>query len=282
LFFFSRGFFSSLRRQGRLAAISVCRNTDTPRGEIVIMKLRGKTALVTGSARGIGRAIALRLAQEQAAVGLIDLSDPGPVAEEIQARGYTALPFGVDITDPQAVGCAVDTMIERYGRIDILVNNAGIIVRGSILELSYEDWQRVMEVNVNGTFNCSKAVIPHMIERSYGRIVNITSVAGKMGDITASPAYGTSKGAINTFTKSLARQLASYNITVNAVAPHAIRTDMSAEWSDEKRDSVVNSIPLMRMGKPEEVAEAVLFLASEGASFITGEILDVNGGYLMD
>jgi 3-oxoacyl-[acyl-carrier protein] reductase len=246
------------------------------------MKLQGKTALVTGSARGIGRAIALRLAEERAVVAVMDLRDPGPVVREIRARGHTALPFGVDITDPQAVGRAVDAMIERYGRIDILVNNAGIIARESILELSYEDWQRVMEVNVNGTFNCSKAVIPHMIKRSYGRIVNITSIAGKMGDITASPAYGTSKGAINTFTKSLARQLASYNITVNAVAPHAIETDMSAEWSAEKRSSVVGSIPLKRMGKPEEVAEAVLFLVSEGSSFITGEILDVNGGFLMD
>jgi 3-oxoacyl-[acyl-carrier protein] reductase len=246
------------------------------------MKLDGQTALVTGSARGIGRAIALRLAEERAVVGLMDLRDPDRVAEEIEASGLGALPFTVDITDRRAVSSAVDTMVRRYGRIDILVNNAGIIVRDSILELSHEDWQRVMNVNINGTFNCCKAVIPHMIERSYGRIINITSIAGKMGDITASPAYGTSKGAINTFTKSLARQLASYNITVNAIAPHAIETDMSAEWSEDKRRTVVESIPLKRMGKPTEVAEAVLFLVSEGASFITGEILDVNGGYLMD
>ena len=236
----------------------------------------------TWSAQGIGKAIALRLAEERAVVGLMDLRDPCPVVEEIEASGLSALPFTVDITDRQAVDSAVDTMVQRFGRIDILVNNAGIIVRDSILELSYEDWQRVMNVNINGTFLCSKAVIPHMIERSYGRIVNITSIAGKMGDITASPAYGTSKGAINTFTKSLARQLALYNITVNAIAPHAIETDMSAEWSEEKRQAVIGSIPLKRMGTPAEVAEAVLFLVSEGASFITGEILDINGGYLMD
>lgn len=246
------------------------------------MSLKSQTALVTGAARGIGKAIALRLAREEAAVGLMDLRDPGPAVEQLQAKGYTAVPFTVDVTDREAVGRAVDTMVQRFGRIDILVNNAGIIVRESILELSYEDWQRVMNVNINGTFNCCKAVIPHMIERSYGRIVNITSIAGKMGDITASPAYGTSKGAINTFTKSLARQLASHNITVNAVAPHAIQTDMSAEWSEEKRQAVVGSIPLKRMGMPSEVAEAVLFLVSDGASFITGEILDINGGYLMD
>jgi 3-oxoacyl-[acyl-carrier protein] reductase len=246
------------------------------------MKLDSQTALITGSARGIGRAIALRLAKERAVVGLVDLRDPGRVAEEFEESGLEAVPFSVDITDRQAVNRAVDTMVRRYGRIDILVNNAGIIVRDSIIELSHEDWKRVIDVNINGTFNCCKAVIPHMIGRSYGRIVNITSIAGKMGDITASPAYGTSKGAINTLTKSLARQLASYNITVNAIAPHAIETDMSAEWSEEKRRTVVESIPLKRMGKPAEVAEAVLFLVSDGASFITGEILDVNGGYLMD
>ena len=251
-------------------------------GEVTVMSLKGQTALVTGAARGIGEAIALGLAGQGAAVGLMDMRDPGSAADKLQAKGYTALPFTADVTDRESVGSAVDAMLQRFGRIDILVNNAGIIVRESILELSLETWQRVMDVNINGTFICSKAVIPHMIERSYGRIVNVTSIAGKMGDITASPAYGTSKGAINTFTKSLARQLAMYNITVNAVAPHAIQTDMSAEWSEEKRRAVVESIPLKRMGSPEEVAQAVLFLVSEGASFITGEILDMNGGYLMD
>ena len=246
------------------------------------MSLEGQTALVTGATRGIGEAIALGLAEQGIVVGLMDIRDPGPTAEKLQAKGYTALPFTADVKDSESVGSAVETMIQRFGRIDILVNNAGIIVRESILELSLETWQRVMDVNVNGTFICSKAVIPHMIEQSYGRIVNVTSIAGKMGDITASPAYGTSKGAINTFTKSLARQLAMYKITVNAVAPHAIETEMSAEWSKEKRRSVVGTIPLKRMGSPQEVAQAVLFLVSEGSSFITGEILDINGGYLMD
>jgi len=246
------------------------------------MSLKGQTALVTGATRGIGEAIALGLAEQGIVVGLMDIRDPAPTAEKLQAKGYTAMPFNVDVTDSESVGSAVDTMVQRFGRIDILVNNAGIIARESILELSLETWQRVMDVNVNGTFICSKAVIPHMIEQSYGRIVNVTSIAGKMGDITASPAYGTSKGAINTFTKSLARQLAMYNITVNAVAPHAIETDMSAEWPEQKRRSVVGAIPLKRMGSPQEVAQAVLFLVSTGASFITGEILDINGGYLMD
>jgi 3-oxoacyl-[acyl-carrier protein] reductase len=246
------------------------------------MKLKGKVALVTGSARGIGKAIALRLAREGSFVGLMDLRDTLPLADQITADGQAAFSLPVDITDHEAVNRTVAAVIQKYGKIDILINNAGIIVRDTILELSHEDWRRVMNVNVNGTFNCCKAVIPHMVEQEYGRIVNITSIAGKMGDITASPAYGTSKGAINTFTKSLARQLASYNITVNAVAPHAIETDMSAEWSEEKRRGIIDSIPLKRLGQPDEVAEAVLFLVSSGASFITGEILDVNGGYLMD
>jgi 3-oxoacyl-[acyl-carrier protein] reductase len=162
------------------------------------------------------------------------------------------------------------------------VNNAGIIARGTITTLDYGTWQNVMEVNVNGTFNCCKAAVRHMIQQKNGRILNITSIAGKMGDITAAPAYGTSKGAVNTLTKSLARQLAPLGITVNAIAPHAVETDMSAEWSEEKRRSVIDSIPLGRLAKPEEIAEAALFLVSAGASFITGEVLNMNGGALMD
>jgi 3-oxoacyl-[acyl-carrier protein] reductase len=166
--------------------------------------------------------------------------------------------------------------------VDILVNNAGIIARGTILELTPEIWKRVLEVNVNGTFHCCKAVVPHMIRQDFGRILNITSVAGKTGDVAAAPVYGASKGALNALTKSLARQLAPHGITVNAIAPHAIETDMSAEWSSEKRAEILRGIPLRRLGKPEEVAAAAAFLASEQAGFITGEILDLNGGFFMD
>ena len=246
------------------------------------MLLHDKTALVTGAARGIGRAIALRFAEEGAAVGLVDLRDTKELARSIEERGLRAFPLELDITDPAQVMKVVGTVAREMGTIDILVNNAGIIARGTILELSYETWRRVLDVNVNGTFNCCKAVIPHMVRHGSGRILNITSIAGKMGDITASPAYGTSKGAINTFTKSLARQLAEYHIRVNAIAPHAIETDMSADWSEEKRRAVIAAIPLKRMGTVEDVAEAALFLVSDAASFITGEILDVNGGALMD
>ncbi len=246
------------------------------------LKLHRKTALVTGAARGIGRAIALRFAREGATVGLIDLRDTRELARRMKDEGCEALPLPVDVTDPDAVTRMVEAVARERGSVDILVNNAGVIVRGTILDLSAESWRQVIDVNVNGAFHCCKAVIPYMVRQKGGRILNITSVAGKTGDITAAPAYGTSKGALNTLTRSLARQLAEFGITVNAIAPHAIETDMSAEWTEEKRREVIGSIPLKRLGKPEEVAEAALFLVSGGASFITGEVLNVNGGFLMD
>lgn len=242
-------------------------------------------AVITGAARGIGKSIALKLASEGASVVLIDLRFPEDDAggiSEFNDKGYDATAIALDITDHAAVDAAAERIIREKGKIDILVNNAGIIARGSIKDLDHETWRKVMDVNVNGTFNWCKAVAPGMMERRIGKIVNISSIAGKMGDITAAPVYGTSKGAVNTLTKSLARQLAEYGINVNAVAPHAIETDMSAEWPEEKRKAVIESIPLKRMGSADEVAEAALFLASPGASFITGEVLNLNGGYLMD
>lgn len=246
------------------------------------VKLTGKTAVVTGAARGIGREIALRLAQEGAAVVVIDVRDASETIAELQKQGFEAMALAVDITDFSAVERAVRAITDWKGTIDILVNNAGIIARGSILELTSEQWLKVMDVNVNGTFYWCKAVLPLMVAAQFGKIVNVTSIAGKMGDITAAVVYGTSKGAINTLTRSLARQMAEFGINVNAVAPHAIDTDMSADWSDEKRKTVIESIPLKRMGTAREVADAVLFLASDESSFITGETLNVNGGYLMD
>jgi len=164
------------------------------------------------------------------------------------------------------------------GKVALVTGSA----RGTLMDLTVEVWRKVLEVNLNGVFHCCKAVVPHMIRSGGGKILNISSIAGKTGDLTAAPVYGTSKGGVNAFTKSLARQLAPYNINVNAIAPHAIETEMSAEWSPEKRREIIESIPLKRLGKPEEVAEAALFLVSEGASFITGEVLDMNGGYFMD
>jgi len=244
--------------------------------------LTNKTAVITGAARGIGKEIALRFAREGAFVVLIDLAGVGETVDFLTRQGLKGMGLEVDIRDFLAVERAAKEILSLRGYVDILVNNAGIIARGSILELTTEQWLKVIDVNVNGTFHCCKAFIPSMIERRSGSILNISSVAGKTGDITAAVAYGTSKGAMITLTRSLARQLAEYGITVNSIAPHAIETDMSAEWSEEKRRSVIKEIPLKRMGTPAEIAAAALFLVSDEAGFITGETLNVNGGFLMD
>ena len=246
------------------------------------MRIKKRTAVVTGAARGIGRAIALALAREGCRIVLVD-REPSHEVEQVinKDRGGRCIDVVTDVSDAREVQSMVDRAVEAFGGIDILVNNAGIIHRGEFAELTLEDWNRVLSVNLGGTFNCCHFVVLHMIRQGRGKIINITSVAGIIGDVTASPAYGTSKGAINTFTKSLARQLARFGITVNAVAPHAIETDMSRQWSDEKRRGIVEDIPLGRLGKPEEVAAAVVFLASPGADFITGETINVNGGFVM-
>lgn len=248
------------------------------------MKLKDRVAIVTGAARGIGKAIAFTFVREGARVGLVDVDKKAleKVKEEIERSKGEALSIACDITKSTQVREMVDRVQKTFGRVDILVNNAGIIRRGTIDTVTEEDWDRVIEVNLKGTFNCSKAVVEIMKQQRYGKIVNVSSIAGKMGDITSAPGYGPSKAGIDALTKTLARQLAPYGINVNGVAPHAIETEMSAQWSEEKRKEIISSIPLGRLGKPEDVAEAVLFLVSEEASFITGEILDVNGGALMD
>jgi len=204
------------------------------------------------------------------------------VKKQIEKGKSKVIAIPCDITKSSDVKEMVDQVRKRFGRIDILVNNAGIIRRGTIETVTEEDWDRVIEVNLKGTFNCCKAVAEIMKSQKYGKIVNVSSIAGKMGDITSAPGYGPSKAGVDALTKTLARQLAKYGINVNAVAPHAIETEMSAQWSEERRKEIIASIPLGRLGKPEDVANAVLFLASDEASFITGEILDVNGGALMD
>jgi 3-oxoacyl-[acyl-carrier protein] reductase len=248
------------------------------------MRLKDRVAIVTGAARGIGRAVAWIFVREGAKVILVDLEKAGLEAlqEEVRKRGGEALAVPCDVSKASEVKEMVEKVLRIFSRIDILVNNAGIIRRGTIESVTEEDWDRVIAVNLKGPFICSKAVVDVMKRQGYGKIVNVSSIAGKMGDITSAPGYGPSKAGLDALTKTLARQLAPYGIHVNGVAPHAIETEMSAEWSPEKRKSIVEAIPLKRLGKPEDVAEAVLFLASDAAAFITGEILDVNGGFLMD
>jgi len=248
------------------------------------MKLKDRVAIITGGARGIGKTIGSAFVREGAKVCLVDV-DKGileTAKNEINIDREVVIAIPCDITKSVDVKAMVNQVQKAFGRVDILVNNAGIIRRGTIDTVTEEDWDRVIEVNLKGTFNCCKAVAGIMKQQGYGKIINVSSIAGKMGDITSAPGYGPSKAGIDALTKTLARQLAPYGINVNAVSPHAIETEMSAQWSEERRKEIIASIPLGRLGKPEDVAEAVLFLASDDASFITGEILDVNGGALMD
>ena len=248
------------------------------------MKLKNRVAIITGGARGIGKAIGLAFGREGAKICLLDV-DQGRLEatkDEIQKSRKEIMTFVCDITKGAEVKAAVNQVQKVLGRNDILVNNAGIIRRGTIETVTEEDWDRVIEVNLKGTFNCCKAVAGIMKQQGYGKIVNVSSMAGKMGDITSAPGYGPSKAGMDALTKTLARQLAPYGVNVNGVSPHAIETEMSAQWSEERRKGIIASIPLGRLGKPEDVAKAAIFLASDDASFITGEILDVNGGALMD
>jgi 3-oxoacyl-[acyl-carrier protein] reductase len=248
------------------------------------MKLKDRVAIVTGGARGIGKAIALAFVREGAKVALVDVDKEKleVLKNEIEKKKGKVIVIPCDITKSSNVKEMVDQVRKGFSRIDILVNNAGIIRRGTIETVTEEDWDRVIEVNLKGTFNCCKAVAGIMRQQGYGKIINVSSIAGKMGDITSAPGYGPSKAGVDALTKTLARQLAPYGINVNGVAPHAIETEMSAQWSEERRKEIIASIPLGRLGKPEDIANAVVFLASDEASFITGEILDVNGGALMD
>lgn len=248
------------------------------------MNLVNKVAIVTGAGRGIGKAIAIALAREGANIIAIDIDiqTVEEVAREIKFLDRQALAIQVDVSDSKEVNRMVQSVLKKFKRVDILVNNAAIIKRGSIEDLTEEDWDRVMDVNLKGAFNCAKAVVGTMKKQRYGKIVNISSIAGKIGDLASAPCYGASKAGMACLAKSLARELASYGINANVVAPHAIETDMSKEWSEEKRKSIIADIPLGRLGEPEDVAEAVVFLVSDKAKFITGEVLDVNGGCLMD
>ena len=242
------------------------------------MSLNGKTALVTGASRGIGRAIALRLAEDGANVAVIyagSADKAEAVVDEITALGVNAKAYRCNVADSAAVNETVKAVTNDLGKIDILVNNAGITRDGLMLRMQDEDFDAVLDTNLKGAFNMIRACYSGFIRKKSGRIINISSVSGIMGN-AGQANYSASKAGVIGLTKSVARELASRGITCNAVAPGFIQTDMTENLGDN--NPLLNSIPLGRMGKPEDIAAAVAFLASDSAAYITGEVLKVDGG----
>ena len=245
--------------------------------------LTGKIALVTGASRGIGRAIALRLAEAGADIASLYVGDEGEAAdtaEAIRALGRQAMMIKCNICSADEVKAGVDQIHEALGKIDILVNNAGITRDGLALRMKEADFRAVIDVNLTGAFLVSQAVMGDMVRRRSGRIISIASIAGQMGN-AGQANYSASKAGLIGMTKTLARELASRNITVNAVAPGYVETAMTAALGEEALKEGIKQVPLGRMAKPEEIAEAVCFLAGERASYITGTVMQLNGGLYM-
>ena len=242
------------------------------------MNLEGKTALITGSGRGIGKTIALKLAECGADIVLADMSQKvAEVLLEVESLGRKCLTFETDVTDFKAIDSMVKKIIEELGSIHILVNNAGITQDNLFMRMKPEQWSKVIDVNLNGVFNVTKAVIRPMVKQRMGKIINISSVVGFSGN-AGQVNYSSTKSALVGFTKSLAREVGARGVTVNAVAPGFIDTAMTQALNESQQELILQQIPLGRMGNPEDISNAVAFLASEDASYITGTILHVNGG----
>lgn len=244
---------------------------------------QGQIAVVTGASRGIGRATALELASHGAHV-VINFSSNAASAEEVSAlcekAGGSASVFGFNVSDSKAVDEAFDAIKEKHGKLDILVNNAGISRDGLFIRMKDEDWAKTLETNLYGAFYCARAAAKIMMKGRYGRIVNISSVVAEMGNAGQVP-YVSSKAGLIGLTKSMARELASRNITVNAITPGFIETDMTAALDEKLKEEHLKSIPLSRYGKAEEVAALVRFLSSADAGYITGQVVGINGGMYM-
>lgn len=246
------------------------------------MTMKDHVAIVTGGARGIGKAISQSLAQEGAhlVISDVNLGEAKQTADALASGGRRCLAVEANVTDGKAVAEMVDRVIREFGRIDILINNAGITRDALLLRMKEEDWDLVLNVNLKGAFHCTKSVLPSMSKQRSGRIVNIASIVGVMGN-AGQANYAASKAALIGFTKSVAREYASRGITVNAVAPGFIDTAMTQNLSAEVREGLMKQIPLNRLGTAQDIAHAVRFLVSEEAGYITGHVLHVNGGMLM-
>lgn len=244
--------------------------------------LHGKVALVTGSAGTMGLAATRVLLEDGCKVAMVDFSRE---RNETLARefGPNAFPFSFDISDAEAVRAGHASIVQALGAVDILLNNAGILSNNKVEATDAQEWRRVMGANLDGAFYLSQRVVPAMKARGFGRIINTSSLAAKTGGLTAGTAYSVSKGAMSALTFSLARELASFGVTANAIAPAYVKTPMITEHlSEEQRQKILKDIPVGRFCEPEEFAHVVRFLASPLAGFITGEIIDINGGLLMD
>ena len=245
-------------------------------------ELEDRVSIVTGAGQGIGRAIALGLAEAGADIVVADIVAEGTekVAEEVRALGRRALPVRVDVSDEASAKAMADAAVAEFGRIDHLINNAGITRDNLLMRMKPAEWGAVIAVNLTGVFNCTKAVTRTMMKARYGRIVNIASVIGQMGN-AGQTNYGSTKAGVIGFAKSAARELGSRGITVNVIAPGFIKTQMTDDLSEEVRERLLANVPLGKLGTPEDIANAVKFLVSDDASYITGAVLNVNGGMYM-
>jgi 3-oxoacyl-[acyl-carrier protein] reductase len=247
------------------------------------MLLEGKVALVTGSSRGIGRAIALAMAKEgcQVAVNYLGSEDKAnSLCDEIGQLGGKAIPFRADVSQWDEAKNMVDGVLSSFGKVDILVNNAGITKDNLLLRMSQDDWEEVIRINLSGVYNCTKLLLKPMIKERQGRIINITSVSGITGNPGQSN-YAAAKAGLIGFTKSVAKEVASRNILVNGIAPGFIATDMTETLVQADQEKLLSAIPLGRLGSPEDIANVAVFLASEKAGYITGQIITVDGGLTM-
>lgn len=246
------------------------------------MELENRVSIVTGGGQGIGKAISLGLARNGARVIITDINyeSADNVAREIEKQGGSASASRMDVSNYEEVGETVDKILDKYGRMDILVNNAGITRDSLLLRMKEEDWDRVLSINLKGVFNCTRAVLRPMLKGRWGRIVNVASIVGLIGN-AGQANYSASKAGIIGFTKTVAREVASRNVTVNAIAPGFIATEMTKVLSDDVQENLMKQIPLGRLGSVEDVADTVLFLVSEKAGYITGEVIRVDGGMAM-
>lgn len=248
------------------------------------MELEGKVAIITGAAGGIGSATARLFSKEGAVLVLVDINQPrlDTLVSKFAKRGTKTSAFAIDVSREEDVRDVVRSTLKKFHKIDILVNNAGICTMKPILDIDVGEWDRILAVNLRSVFLFSREVFRNMKERRSGKIINIGSAAGKIGGVAAGAHYSASKAGVMCFTKSLALQAAPYTINVNSVCPGPTKTEMTDAWDETTNVTFAAQIPFKTYARPEDIAEAILFLASERARYITGEILDVNGGLVMD